>query len=75
MNKTTFLQLLGKAYNFPEYYALKLDSAEEIIEDKKEDSGTDKLSLRNFFDALLAEEPAEEREKIWGLLADHFEVE
>lgn len=72
MNKEQFMQLLGEAYSFPEYYALNLDSADEILEDRKEEQGKEKLSLRPLFDALLAEAPEEERAKIWALLADHF---
>ncbi|MCB0588739.1 MAG: barstar family protein [Phaeodactylibacter sp.] len=75
MNKATFMELLGKAYSFSEYYAHNLDSAEEIIEDIKAEAGKGKLPLKPFFDALLEQEPQAEREKIWSLIADHFEVE
>ena len=62
------------AYSFPDYFSLNLDSAEEIIEGLKEEGETDKLSLQSFFDALLVEEPMEERKKIWAFLAEHFEM-
>ncbi|MCB0563405.1 MAG: barstar family protein [Phaeodactylibacter sp.] len=75
MDKKEFMQLLGKAYGFPDYYSLNLDSAEEIIEDIKEEEEKDRLSLKQFFDELLAQEPEEERAKIWAFLADHFVVE
>jgi len=75
MNKKEFMQLLGKAYGFPEYYALNLDSAEEIVEDMKEEEQKDKLSLKPFFDALLAQEAEAEREKIWAFMRGHFGVE
>lgn len=74
MDKQTFLELLGKAYGFPDYYTFNLDSAEEIIEDRKEEEGRDKLPLKPLFDALLAQMPEAEREKAWALLAEHFEV-
>lgn len=69
------MELLGKAYGFPEYYSLNLDSADEIIEDIKEEEEKEKLPLKNFFDALLAQETDEERLKIWAFLTDHFEME
>ena len=69
------MQLLGRAYGFPNYYSLNLDSAEEIIEDIKEEEEKGKLSLRKFFDELLAQEPETERAKIWIFLAEHFVVE
>jgi hypothetical protein len=75
MNKEQFLQLLGQSYHFPEYYSLNLDSADEILEDLKEEEEKEKLSLQPFFYALLSEEPEEERKKIWEFLADHFMVE
>ncbi len=74
MDKKAFMALLGRAYRFPAYYAHNLDSAEEIIEDRKEEEQKDKLSLKRFFDALLAQETEAEREKIWAFLAEHFEV-
>lgn len=74
MTKNAFLKLLGKAYNFPEYYSLNLDSADEILEDQKEESEKEKLSLERFFYELLASEPKEERKKIWVFIADHFEI-
>lgn len=74
MNKKEFMQLLGKAYGFPDYFSLNLDSAEEIIEDLKEEGEKDKLSLMPFFDALLAQEQEAERAKIRAFLADHFVV-
>lgn len=74
MNKTDFLRLLGTAYDFPDYYSENLDSAEEILADRKEDAGRDRLSLRPLFDALLAEADPEEREGVWALLRDHFGV-
>lgn len=51
------MKLLGEAYGFPNYYAHNLDSAEEIIEDIKEEKQMDKLSLKPFFDELLTQEP------------------
>ncbi|MCB0376580.1 MAG: barstar family protein [Lewinellaceae bacterium] len=72
MDKQAFMELLSEAYGFPNYYAHNLDSAEEIIEDIKEEKQIDKLSLRPFFDALLAQEPEAEREKIWAFLVEHF---
>ena len=74
MTKTTFLELLGKAYNFPEYYSHNLDSADEILEELKEEKGKEKLSLEPIFQALLAEESEEEHRKIWAFITDHFEV-
>ena len=74
MNKQSFLQLLGRAYTFPDYYAANLDSAEEIIEDLKEEQGRERLSLAPLFHALLEEASPAERAKIWALVADHFEV-
>lgn len=74
MRKSDFLQLLGQAYAFPDYYAQNLDSADEILEDRKEAEETKRLSLRPLFEALLREEPAEERAKIWALIRDHFGV-
>lgn len=75
MNKQEFLQLLGAAYGFPDYFSLNLDSAEEIVEDLKEEGEKGQLSLQPFFDALLAGEPMEERKKIWAFLAEHFAME
>ncbi len=75
MDKVQFMELLGKAYGFPEYYSLNLDSADEIIEDIKEEEEKEKLPLKNFFDALLAQETDEERLKIWAFLTDHFVME
>lgn len=75
MDKAQFMELLGKAYGFPDYYALNLDSADEVIEDLKEEVDKEKLSLKNFFDALLAQESDEERLKIWAFLTDHFAME
>jgi len=75
MTKQQFLQLLGQAYDFPDYYGHNLDSADEILEDQKAEAGVDKLSLRPLLEALLAEETGEEREKIWALLRDHFAME
>lgn len=69
------MALLGGAYHFPDYYAHNLDSAEEIIEDIKEEKQVDKLSIRPLFDALLAEEAEAEREKIWTFLAEHFGIQ
>lgn len=73
MNKTTFLQLLGKAYHFPDYYGQNLDAADEILSDRTEESETP-ISLRPLFEQLLAEATPEEREQVWALLRDHFEV-
>ena len=74
MTKKEFLAVLAKAYDFPEYYSHNLDSADEILEDRKEAEEVEKLPLAPFFHALLAEETAEEREKIWAFISDHFEV-
>ena len=74
MNKKEFMQLLGKAYGFPDYFSLNLDSAEEIIEDLKEEGEKDKLSLMPFFYFFLAQEQEAERAKIRAFLADHFVV-
>ena len=74
MTKREFMKLLGKAYRFPGYYGLNLDSADEILEDRKEDLGVEKLSLKRFFDVLLADASHEEREMIWDFLVDHFEL-
>lgn len=75
MDKKTFMQLLGGAYYFPDYYNHNLDSAEEIIEDIKEEKQIDKLPLKPLFDVLLAQEPEAEREKIWAFMAEHFRME
>jgi hypothetical protein len=75
MTKNQFLELLGKAYSFPDYYSLNLDSADEILSDLKEEESKDKLSLRMFFDTLLSEETEEERRKIWELLEEHLGIE
>ena len=69
------MELLGAAYQFPDYYGRNLDAADEILSDMREDSSSDKLSLRPLFEALLAEAPAVERARIWKLLRDHFVVE
>lgn len=69
------MQLLGQAFQFPEYYGCNLDSADEILNDIKEEKEVEKLSLQPFFDTLLSEEPEEERRKIWTFLTDHFIVE
>jgi len=74
MTKEQFMHLLGQAYHFPEYYSLNLDSADEILEDLKEEAGQEKLSLRPLFEALLAEATPEEQQKIWELIRDHFSV-
>ena len=75
MTKSEFLAILGEAYDFPDYYSHNLDSADEVLEDRKEAEEKEKLSLAPFFHALLAEEEEEERAKIWSFLADHFVVE
>ena len=72
MTKKEFLAILGKAYNFPAYYSHNLDSADEILEDRKEAAGADKLSPAPRFHALLSDEPEAEREKIVAFLRDHF---
>jgi len=74
MNKATLLQLLGKAYHFPDYYGQNLDAADEILSDMAEESETP-LSLRPLFEQLLAEATQEEREQVWALLRDYFEIE
>ena len=68
------MRLLGEAYQFPEYYSHNLDSADEILEDLKEEKEEEKLSLQPFFDLLLSEEPEEERRKVWEFMKDHFRV-
>lgn len=73
MNKATFLQLLGKAYHFPDYYGQNLDAADEILGDMTEESDVP-LSLRPLFEQLLEEAAPEEREQVWELLRDHFEM-
>ncbi len=73
MNKATFLQLLGKAYHFPDYHGQNLDAADEILSDMAEEPETP-LSLRPLFEHLLAEARPEEREQVWALLRDYFEV-
>ncbi len=40
----------------------------------KEEEGKGKLPLKPLFDALLAREAEEEREKIRALVAEHFEL-
>ncbi len=75
MTKTELLLTLGRAYNFPDYYAANLDSAEEIIEDIKEDSHREKLSIKPLLAELLAEESEAEREKVMEFLEMHFKVE
>lgn len=74
MNKEEFMELLGQAYGFPDYYAHNLDSAEEIIDEIKERQEKERLSLEPFFSELLSEVSAAERAKIWGFLTDHFAV-
>jgi len=66
--------MLGEAYRFPAYYSHNLDSAEEILEDLKEEQGAEKLSLRAFFDTLLSDATPIEQEKIWAFILDHFEI-
>jgi len=73
MNKATFLQLMGKAYHFPDCYGQNLDAADEILGDMAEESETP-LSLRPLFEQLLAEARPEEREQVWALLQDHFKM-
>lgn len=73
MDKATFLQLLGKAYHFPDYYGQNLDAADEILGDMAEESEMP-LSLRPLFEQLLAEARPEEREQVWALLRDYFEI-
>ena len=68
------MKMLGEAYNFPDYYSGNLDSADEILEDRKETLGKEKLSVRPLFDVLLSDETEIERGKIWGLLSDHLEL-
>jgi len=74
MTKTELLQALGRAYHFPDYYAANLDSAEEIIEDLKEDSKQEKLSLKPLLEELLVKEPEAEREKVVRFLEMHFGI-
>ena len=74
MNKTTFLQLLGKAYHFPDYYGQNLDAADEILSDRTEESEKP-LSLRPLFEQFLEDATPEEREQVWSLLRDHFRME
>jgi hypothetical protein len=73
MNKATFLQLMGKAYHFPDCYGQNLDAADEILGDMAEESETP-LSLRPLFEQLLAEARPEEREQVWALLRDYFKM-
>lgn len=75
MTKSDFLALLGRAYNFPDYYGQNLDSAEEILDDLREAHPEGELSLEPLIRALLSEATAEEQTQVWDLLQDHFPVE
>lgn len=75
MTKEEFLTLLGRAYDFPAYYSNNLDSADEILMDKKEAAGVEQLSLEALFHALLSEAEEAERAQVWMFVRDHFSVE
>ena len=72
MTTAEFLDLLGRAYDFPDYYGQNLDAADECLADRLEELDTDRLSLLPLFDTLLAEAPPEERGAVMLLLGRYF---
>jgi hypothetical protein len=72
MTKLDFLDLLGRAYAFPDYYLPQLDSADECLADLLDELPRDRLPLLPLFDTLLAEVPDEERGAILLLLGNYF---
>lgn len=74
MNLEEFLLLLGRAYDFPDYYGVNLDAADEILGERLEASEQPRFSLEPLFGALLSEASAEEREVTWAFIRDYFAV-
>ena len=72
MTKAEFLTLLGAAYDFPDYYAANLDSADEILADHLAEADAEKLSVQPLLAKLLEEVSEEEREGILQLLENYF---
>lgn len=72
MTKSEFADLLARAYHFPEHYGYNLDAADEILEERKEEEGVDRLSLEPLIELLFAQATEEDREIIWEFLGDHF---
>lgn len=74
MTLEDFLLLLGQAYDFPDYYGVNLDAADEILGEHRDEIGPHRLSLEPLFRTLLSEATADEQWAMWRLIRDHFEV-
>lgn len=72
MTKAEFADLLSRAYDFPDDYDFTLDTADEILEELKEEEGVDYLSLEPLCELLFAQASEEDREILWDFLNDHF---
>ena len=74
MNLEEFLLLLGRAYDFPDYYGVNLDAADEILGERLEASEQSRFSLEPLFRALLSEASSKEQEVTWAFIRDYFAV-
>ncbi len=74
MTLKEFLLLLGQAYDFPDYYGVNLDAADEILGEIRDEIGPHRLSLEPLFRTLLSEATTDEQWALWRLMRDHFDV-
>jgi hypothetical protein len=72
MTKAEFADLLSRAYDFPDDYDFTLDTADELLEELKEEEGVDYLSLEPVFELFFAQASEEDREILWEFINDHF---
>ena len=72
MTTAEMLDLLARAYAFPDYYGHNLDAADECLADRLEELDAQRLPLLPLFDTLLQEVPPEERWPLLLLLGRYF---
>jgi hypothetical protein len=72
MTKAEFADLLSRAYDFPDDYDFTLDTADELLEELKEEEGVDYLPLEPIFELFFAQASDEDREILWEFINDHF---
>lgn len=70
MTTVEFVRLLREAYAFPDYASDNLDSAEEILEEMREEANVYRLDIEPFFRHLFAE--AEHGEAMLEMMKRHF---